>query len=470
MNPQVATLLCFAGIAFLFWADRGRASEISRSVWLPTLWMLFAGSRMPSQWWSLGPPTVVDMAARVDGSPMDRNVFLIMIAAAVYVLIRRRIEWKSFLSQNLSFLIFIAFASMSILWADEPFLAFKRLIKSLGDVLMVLIVLTEKRPFDALGVILRKLAFILLPLSILFIKYYPELGRDYHMSEPMFTGVGFQKNALGQLCMIIAVYFAWLALLRRRSADNSIYSPPLVVFLIVSAMLFWLLMMAQSATALALTVGATATFAIASASYFANRPGRLVAFGVAATIIIPVLEYSFQIKNSIILLLGRRPDLTDRLPLWEAVLQAVPNVWVGAGFESFWTADRLIAIGSTQAHNGYIDLYASLGLIGVFLLLIAVIVGFLRALSQLRDDYALAVFRMAIIIIALVYNYTEASFKPMNNVYIMLLFGILTVPVGRMEAGTRIGLSRTRGFDQFRPSRYNETASSAHHDGADKRR
>ena len=44
---------------------------------------------------------------------------------------------------------------------------------------MVLVILTEKRPYEAVGVILRRLAFLLLPLSVLFIRYYPDLGREY---------------------------------------------------------------------------------------------------------------------------------------------------------------------------------------------------------------------------------------------------------------------------------------------------
>jgi len=385
----------------------------------------------------------MDLGASIDGSPMDRNVFLVLILAALYVLVRRLIPWASILRHNFSYLIFFAFASLSILWADDSILALKRLVKSFGDVLMVLILLTEKRPFDALGLVLRRLAFVLLPLSILFIKYYPELGRSYHMGLPMFTGVAYQKNSLGQLCMIIAVYFAWLALLRRRCLDDSIYKPPLAILLIVSTMLVWLLMMAQSATALALTAGAAAFFAASSLGFFANRPGRLVFFGALTAVIIPLLEYNFHLKDAIIRLLGREPDLTGRTPIWDAVLQAVPNAWVGAGYESFWTADRLNTIGITQAHNGYVDFYANLGIIGIGLLLFAVFVGFVRAISQLRDDYTLALFRLVIVVVVMAYNYTEAAFKPMNNMYLLLLFGILSIPTRKKGQNTDVSIKRS---------------------------
>ncbi len=45
---------------------------------------------------------------------------------------------------------------------------------------------------------------------MLFVRYFPELGRTYHADgSPMFTGVGHQKNDLGLMCLVTGIYFAW---------------------------------------------------------------------------------------------------------------------------------------------------------------------------------------------------------------------------------------------------------------------
>ena len=66
---------------------------------------------------------------------------------------------------------------LSLLWSDYPFVGFKRWFKSLGDPLMALVIVSERYPAAALTSVLRRCAFLLLPLSVVFIKYFPALGR-----------------------------------------------------------------------------------------------------------------------------------------------------------------------------------------------------------------------------------------------------------------------------------------------------
>ncbi len=432
MSALLATLGCFVLMGAFFWVDRKRSADVSAAVWIPFFWMFFAGSRFASQWLSLGAPESVGAEVYSDGSPIDRNVFLTLVVLALWVLVRRNIDWKAFLSKNAWVVIFFLFCALSAAWSDDPFVSLKRFVKGVGNLAIALVLLTERHPQQALGVVLRRLAFVLVPLSILFIKYFPDLGRAYHMGVPMFTGVAFQKNSLGQLCMVLAVYFSWALLLRRSSLRTGSQAPPSdrIVAPIMLTMLAWLLHMAQSATALALTVGAVGFFIVARMPRLEQHPRRLVTLGLTLIVAIPTLEYFFNVKDRAIRMLGREPDLTDRAPVWRMVLDMVPNTWVGAGYETFWSGQRMYHIwekvgGILQAHNGYIDMYANLGLVGVGMLLIAVLVGLVYAVRELRTNYANAVLRIAFILVALIYNYTEAAFKPLNNVFILLLYCIV---------------------------------------------
>ena len=61
---------------------------------------------------------------------------------------------------------------------------------------MVLIILTEPDPMGVLKRLITRLGFILFPLSVLFGKYYPHLGRRLTNSwTEEITGVTTQKNS-----------------------------------------------------------------------------------------------------------------------------------------------------------------------------------------------------------------------------------------------------------------------------------
>ena len=121
------------------------------------------------------------------------------------------------------------------------------------------------------------------------------------------------------------------------------------------------------------------------------------------------------------------------------VTEMVPSRLVGAGYESFWSGHRLVEIwtamgdptnGIIQAHNGYIEIYLNLGIIGLVLLVASVASGLFKSIRRLKTDYAHAVLCVVYICVILAYNYTEAAFKPVNNLFVLLLFSIVQVATG----------------------------------------
>ena len=53
------------------------------------------------------------------------------------------------------------------------------------------------------------MAYLLIPLSIVLTKYFPELGKQYDTWSGMgyYIGVATSKNMLGALCLVSAVFF-----------------------------------------------------------------------------------------------------------------------------------------------------------------------------------------------------------------------------------------------------------------------
>jgi exopolysaccharide production protein ExoQ len=315
-----------------------------------------------------------------------------------------------------------------VFWSDAPVISFKRWVKGLGTLIMALVIVTESRPFEALGFVLRRLAFVLMPLSLLFIKFYPELGRAYHMGSPMFTGVTFQKNSLGQLCLYLGIYLSWEFLFRspdrRASRSQSIRNA------ILLPMTAWVLYMSHSATALALMGVALGLMLAMRTPALRCRPRSIFPIGIVALAAWVLLDATFDLQDAFIRLLGRRPDLTDRTALWAMLMQMVQHPLIGAGYESFWSGERLVQIwermgyeasGVVQAHNGYIELYLNLGVVGVAVLALAIFSGLLNIRRRLTTDYAHAVLALTLTLVVVIYNYTEAVYKPLNNLFVLLL-------------------------------------------------
>lgn len=426
--PQLATLLCILGIGYLFWVDRKDNEGVSNAILIPLIWMFFAGSKFPSQWLGAPPP---DLSAG-EGSPIDRNVFLILIVAAVWVLSRRRVEWRRVVASNPAVWLFFLYCLISAGWADDSLLSLKRFIKGIGNLMVALVILTERNQEEALAFCVRRISFILMPLSVLYVKFYPELGRAYWMGEPLYCGATYGKNALGQLCLIVGIYFAWEVLLRRSSGCAGGKKVKLSVLIAIGPITAWLLYIANSATSLACMVMAIGLLLLMRTEIIVSRPTRIFYIAISAIVAFTVLDAGFDLKGSIIHMLGRRPDLTDRDFIWELVVSMQQSPWIGYGYESFWTGERLARIwqqldGIIQAHNGYIDVYLNLGFVGLSVLLASIVKGLANLNIELKENNRFAALKMTFIVVILIYNYTEATFVPVSNTFTILLICILQV-------------------------------------------
>ena len=412
--------------------DRKKTEGISSAIWIPFVWMFLAGSRYVSQWLNLGVP-MSSGNAYLEGSPVDRAVFLSLILAGAIILLRRRLNWNELLKQNIWIGLFFIFGLISILWSDYPFVSFKRWIKALGNVVMAMVILTEQRPYEAIGTILRHLAFLMLPLSVLFIKYYPALGRVYHVTgTATFAGVANQKNGLGAICLLSGIYFSWNLLLNRRKGAESTQQLHYSIYLIILPIIVWLLYIANSATSLACLFVAVGLFVVGRQPVMAREPSRILVIGIACIVLFGIMELVFDVKGTLITMLGRKPDLTTRVPMWEDLLSMVKNPIIGVGFESFWSGELRDLLmkrwGVFQAHNGYLEMYLNMGFIGLFFLLSWILSGLRKVTCQLVVDYPATMLRLCFILIVILYNWTEATFYGVSNMWILLFLGVIDKP------------------------------------------
>jgi O-antigen ligase len=435
MTTQIATFVYVLGIIGLFWLNWERKARTSIALWISFLWLAIAGSRPVSQWLESGPS--FDSPEQVlDGSPMDRAVFVVLLVLGLLVLVRRRQQVRQLLWSNLPILSFFLYCAISVCWSEFPEVALKRWIKASGDLVLVLVVLTEVDSYAAVKRLLSRTAFILIPLSILFIKYYPNLGRSYNKWTwmPSFGGVTTSKNTLGMICMLMGLGSLWRFLSecrRRKCADRN---RKLIAHGVLLATVLWLFTIADSMTSLSCFVLAGGLMAAMNFSRFARKPA-MVHLLVAVVVLISFATLFLGIGSGFVQSTMARDTttLTGRTDIWKIALSMTGNPVVGTGFESFWLGKRLEKMWEynreiNQAHNGYLEVYLNLGWIGVTLLAWMLAASYGRVVRGVRQHPEGSLW-LAYFVVMVIYNFTEASFKMMSPIWILFL--LATVAVSR---------------------------------------
>ena len=245
MPPNAALLLCLCFIVWLFYRYPARQAGVSAALWIPLVWLLIVSSRPVSVWMG---SSGSDADQQLDGSPLDSLIFLALIVAGATVLCRRHVDWRMLFRRNPWLFIFFIYLGISVLWSDYTFVAFKRWIKDLGNIVMVLVVLSDDNPIKALRFLLARCCYVLLPLSVVLIKYFPGLGRFYDVwvGAAFNTGVSTDKNMLGMTLFGCSLSLVWMLLQPDRRRTGLKGRLDYFVILLMGGMAAWLLQQAHS--------------------------------------------------------------------------------------------------------------------------------------------------------------------------------------------------------------------------------
>ena len=457
MNPSIASLVYACGIAGLFYLDRDKSVRTSKALWLPVVYLWIIGSRPISAWLGISPAYGTNV--QLEGSPIDATFFAVLMVAAISVLAYRGRRIAAFITTKFPAPIFIYFlyCLVSVCWSDYPGPALKKWIKAIGDLMMILIVLTDEQPVAALRRLFSRAGFILLPASVLFIKYYPNLGRSYEewSGMQMANGVTPDKNVLGVVTFVLSLGAVWRVIGLFQSDKNL---PDRRRHLLAQGALLaigiWLLMIANSVTS-------SVSFALGAGLLLATSLRFLRRNPAALHVLVLLLALSAGLLMllgggaSAARALGRSATLTGRTDIWGAVIPMVPNRLVGAGFESFWlnpsVHDRLAALFPglplNEAHNGYIDAYLNLGFLGLGLIALILVDGYRRSVKAFRREPALGGLLLAFTLAATIYNFTEAGFRMMNPNWIFFLLAVIEASY---IAGATVGASPPSDAPSYR--------------------
>ncbi|WP_122507230.1 O-antigen ligase family protein [Pseudomonas atacamensis] len=317
--------------------------------------------------------TLDDAQQDLEGNLANQVCGLLTLLVPLFFFIRHKVFLsKSFYRQNLFLLLFLGCVAASISWSSEPMLSFKRFVALLSVVFFA--------GFIAWRYSLERIAFLFgcvigaaALVGLIFAVIRPDIAFiSGGIRDGAFRGVFAEKNAGARLNAIAILLL--LPMIRQRNPLAMLYG----LFALFAIGL------AQSATAIALIVAGTASYAYFITLIRLRINRSLLAFTAATLVFFLLCGVLYANYAMLLELVGRDPSLTDRTLIWELLQPLIDAQFLkGYGFGAFWAsadADAFITrwgyIGN--AHSGYVETLLNGGLIQ----LIALLLMFAQTLSK----------------------------------------------------------------------------------------
>lgn len=423
-------------VLFTFWLfarDRKLRPMTSVGLWIPLFWILIVGSRSVTAWYIRDIDPDMKSVTFLEGTPTDRNIFLVLILSGVVVLWRRRLDWGKIVSSNRCLFAFLLYCGISVLWSDYPFVSLKAWVKDLGNIVMIMIILTETDHVLAIKAVFARYIYFAVPLSVVLIMYFPDLGSYYQVTagEYAYCGVTTHKNQLGQLLFISGMFLVGDLIGKQRGGSLKTEKVDLLVRAVLLVMVIWLIKMAHSSTSIGcLALGTVIIFAMQFPA-IKRQAKHLGTYSLVIVMLFLFISSFSAVTHLLVEMLGRDMTLTGRTEIWASLLRESVNHILGKGFHSFWLAPGVMEYYGyiNQAHNGYLETYLNGGFVGVFLLITVIVSAGIKAKKELLDDCNLGILFFSFLIVAVIANLTEAMFSRLTLLWFIFLLVSVNYPL-----------------------------------------
>ena len=320
--------------------------------------------------------------AAIKAAAAEVDTFSVTIEAGVYTLggFLALLRWRRVLRAARTvwpLLALVALACLSTAWSIQPMVTLRRSAAMLVPTLIA-IYIGERYSIEAFARLLARTMCLMMMLVLLLYIVAPGYVVDDTFGGA-WRGLSTYKNTFGEY-MAVAVLL--LVLVRFHRISWARY-----VFVFIAA---GLLLLSRSATALVCGVLGLAAIPLWR---LVRSKQRIVGYFLLALLFSLTIYCALELPDPLFQILGRDATLTGRTRLWDILLPVIANrPMLGYGYGAFWNGLNTevlsvwIAAGrlAPVADNGYIDLWLSLGAVGVGLFLYIFVQAFHRAIEYLR--------------------------------------------------------------------------------------
>ncbi len=457
MGKSAALFAFFTFIFFGLIIEARTRKGTTKVSWLPLLWMITCGSRPLSNLIGLGRSQRISghaeyLAANLEGNIIESVILSIILLLGMIIVIGRRSEIQGILKNNKTLFLLVIYLGISVTWSDVVEASFRRWIRLSGNLVMVAVMMTEPSPLESMKSIFRRSAYLLIPLSLLFVRYYPQIGVGYsYAGGKIWNGVAFQKNGLGHLCFAIIFFIIWDGINNwKKSGWVLIMSCDIVVLLTAVYLIKGPGMHSYSSTSIGCLGLGLVMLACLRRPFVRKRFSMFGSYVILFLCLFLILEWTFGITERVIALLGRDMSFTGRVPVWiDLINMGLKRPLLGYGYGGFWIPERVDEMSEwgsrfSQGHSGYLETFVEAGFMGVILLGAFLIFLFRKIQKSGAIHYHYAIFRICFFAMIIMANITESSFPRERNLLTFILMIIALNDLRPKELDRNLGNLRIR--------------------------
>jgi O-antigen ligase len=274
-------------------------------------------------------------------------------------------------NQNKLLLLLVGFALASTFWSVDPGVTVRRVVALFATTAFGLYLVMRYTPEEFCRLLAWTLG-ILAVLSLAFAVALPQYGTHTDIHAGLWRGVFSHKNGAGRYMGLAAVLFVALALQGGKGHRLAWAGAGLSIFLqaMSGSRTGWLLTGCTLLVLILLQIFRKTHRSIAIPGVIL---GGLVLAGGAL--------WATANLETVMPLIGRNATLTGRTYIWSVVIEQADSDWLGYGYNGFWYSPigkRMAFLWlddrTSNAHNGYLELWLDLGYTGIVLFLLTVLV------------------------------------------------------------------------------------------------
>ncbi len=336
-----------------------------------------------------------------------------------------------------AFAAIAAWVILSCLWSQFPTVSLEWAPVAALNVIFAFYLYRRFNPDQQIRLLLL-LGWMCLGLSIVLSVFFPVHGVDY---KGAWRGMYPQNN----MCSMMTIFLLAAALYA--PATSFFLKATRVVYVGLSA---FLVVMTQSATG-RITLAFLLAYFVATrfASEFRARDRGIVLIG-ATVIALAFVAVGVANAKEMSLLMGKDPTLTGRTEIWQAVIPSImKHPILGYGYKAFWrgyqgeSANVSLASHWTvaSAHSGFLEIWLTLGAVGVALVLYSLLRAVRDAFVCLSGGQSPYLAWYACIVFLTIFTNVDEGELVIPNSLMWILYILACVGLSEGARKIRLGLN-----------------------------
>jgi O-antigen ligase len=363
--------------------------------------------------------------ASPEGDPIQRGIYLVIYILMLPLLIIKHKTVYQLIKKDKLISIILIISILSILWSPLPFITVRRVIALILTTLYGILFGHYYKLESQINILGYSFGLIVI-MCFMYPIFFPEIGiHQTGVHEGLWRGVFVQKNTMASILVIAVMLFIY----RLNTTKNN-----RILFILLLVISFLLIFFSWSTTAVISLLIVYLSMHLFKFYAKLNNRNVLVNILFVMVVLVSLLSYFFNNLDYIVNLFGKDLTLSGRLPLWLFLLESAQDkLLLGYGYGAYWNGvgspsadviDQLMWI-PNDAHNGYLDIILSIGVVGFIFVSWKIIDIFLSVKTLYNNNREIKyLLIISIIVYILLVNITSTSILKQNSIFWILLVSI----------------------------------------------